>query len=78
MIDDDGDGIADHVHIVINDKFMPNGIAWRNGSLYVAQVSKIWRYDDVDSQAIQGKVLSRSFLKRALMPRCFPGQLLCN
>lgn len=26
----------------------PNGVTWRNGSLYVAEVSRILRYDDVD------------------------------
>lgn len=57
MIDDDGDGVADHVHTVIDDKETPNGIAWRKGSLFVAQIGQIWRYDDVDRQAIKGKVL---------------------
>ena len=28
----------------------PNGIAFHNGSLYVAEISKIWRYDDIEAR----------------------------
>ncbi|BAT57773.1 glucose / Sorbosone dehydrogenase [Variibacter gotjawalensis] len=28
----------------------PNGIAFKNGSLYVAELSKVWRYDDIESK----------------------------
>jgi glucose/arabinose dehydrogenase len=28
---------------------MPNGVAFRNGALYVAEVNKIWRYDNIES-----------------------------
>jgi glucose/arabinose dehydrogenase len=29
---------------------MPNGVAYRNGSLYVAEVSRVLRYDNIDSR----------------------------
>ena len=29
---------------------MPSGLAWRNGSLYVAAVNRILRYDDIDTR----------------------------
>lgn len=56
MIDEDGDGVADKVHVVINDKEVPNGVAWREGSLFVAQIGYVWRYDNVDELAVAGKV----------------------
>lgn len=34
----------------------PNGVAWHNGSLYVAEVSRITRYDDVDASVMANKV----------------------
>ena len=34
----------------------PNGIAWHNGSLYVAQLNRITRYDDADSYVVANKV----------------------
>ena len=34
----------------------PNGIAWYNGSLYVAEINKITRYDDADASVIANKV----------------------
>lgn len=29
---------------------MPNGVAVRNGALYVAEMAKIWRYDNIETQ----------------------------
>ncbi len=29
---------------------MPNGVAWRDGALYVAEVHRILRFDDIDNQ----------------------------
>lgn len=29
---------------------MPNGVAFRDGSLFVAEVSRVWRYDAIESQ----------------------------
>ena len=34
----------------------PNGVAWHNGSLYVAEINKITRYDDADASVIANKV----------------------
>lgn len=68
LIDEDGDGVVDQVHTVIDDKLTPNGIAWRDGSLYVAQVDKVWRYDDADKRALAGKM----FGKPVLVSDAFP------
>ena len=69
MIDDDSDGVADRVHTVLKDLSVPNGIAYRNGSLYVATVTDVLRYDDVDRLALRGKVRSFSFFDRVpLLP----------
>ena len=55
-MDEDGDGEADRVHAVLTGMNAPNGIAWRNGSLYVAEVDKVLRYDNVDRLAVRGRV----------------------
>ncbi len=47
--DTDGNGIADHMWIVADNLFMPNGVAFRNGSLYVAEVNRIIRFDDIEN-----------------------------
>ncbi|HMM76401.1 MAG TPA: PQQ-dependent sugar dehydrogenase [Gammaproteobacteria bacterium] len=49
VIDRDGDFVADEVKTVARDLNMPSGVAWRDGSLYVAEVSRILRYDDIDA-----------------------------
>ena len=46
--DTDGDFRADEMHTITRGKNMPNGVAFRDGSLYVAEVSKVWRYDDIE------------------------------
>ncbi len=48
VINADGDAIADDVVIVAKDLFMPNGVAYRNGSLYVGEPNRVLRFDGVD------------------------------
>lgn len=47
--DRDQDFKADKV-MVLDSLEVPNGIAYRNGSLYVAEVSRLLRYDDIENQ----------------------------
>lgn len=39
---------ADNVITIASGLNRPNGVAFRNGSLYVAEISKIWRYDNIE------------------------------
>ena len=48
--DNDGDYKADKVYTLNKGMDMPNGVAFRNGSLYVAEVSRVIRYDGIESQ----------------------------
>lgn len=49
MVDENKDGIAEKTYIIAQGlKDMPNGLAFKDGSLYVAEVSKIWRYDQIE------------------------------
>ncbi len=48
--DNDGDGEADELHTLDEDLFMPNGIAVQGGALYVAEVNRILRFDDIESR----------------------------
>lgn len=50
VVDADGDHGADAVHVIAEGLEMPNGVAWRDGSLYVAEVSRILRYDGIDDR----------------------------
>ncbi len=47
--DNDGDGMAEEKYEVDSDLKMPNGVAFNNGDLYVAEVSKVWRYRDIEN-----------------------------
>jgi glucose/arabinose dehydrogenase len=49
IVDDDGDQRADRVHVIAERLEMPNGVAFRDGSLYVAEVNRILRFDDIES-----------------------------
>jgi glucose/arabinose dehydrogenase len=44
IVDADGDGRADGVEPVLSGLRSPNGIAWRDGALYVAEQHRIVRY----------------------------------
>lgn len=50
VVDQDGDFRADRVHILAENLNMPNGVAWRDGSLFVAEVNRILRFDDIAQQ----------------------------
>lgn len=47
--DEDGDGRAERVRTIAKGLNYPNGVAIRDGSLYVAEISRILRYDDIDN-----------------------------
>jgi glucose/arabinose dehydrogenase len=48
VVDSDGDGAADKVYLIDDGLSMPSGIAFRDGSLYVAAVDRILRYDGIE------------------------------
>jgi glucose/arabinose dehydrogenase len=48
LVDLDGDHKADEKYVLAEGLFMPNGVAFRNGDLYVAEVNKIWRFKNIE------------------------------
>lgn len=50
ILDNDGDYVADEVITIASGLQMPNGVAFRNGSLYVSEISRVIRYDDIESR----------------------------
>lgn len=48
--DSNNDGIADQRHIIASNLNMPNGVAFKDGSLYVAEISRIIRFDRITQQ----------------------------
>jgi len=48
--DTNGDHVADLKYTIATGLRMPNGVAFRNGSLYVAEVSRILRFDDIENR----------------------------
>ena len=76
-----GTMVAGNVYVVPNDGrkagdartllsglTMPNGVAVRDGALYVAEMRRVWRYDGIASQG--GKPTRRTLVRDG-----FPGQL---
>ena len=48
VVDHDKDYKADTIYTIASDLRLPNGVAIKDGDLYVAEVSKIWRFDNID------------------------------
>ena len=48
LSDTDGDNYAETVHIIADNLDTPNGVAFRDGDLYVAEISRILRYDNIE------------------------------
>lgn len=48
--DTNGDFRADQMFTLISDLNMPSGVAFRDGALYVAEVSRVIRFDSIESR----------------------------
>src|SRR5690606_33732903 len=44
------DGKAEEVHVIAEGLSMPNGVAWHEGALFVAEVNRILRFDGIDER----------------------------
>jgi len=49
ILDKDQDNIADEVITIARGLNMPNGVAFRDGALYLAEVNRILRYDSIEA-----------------------------
>jgi len=49
LVDANHDGVAEDVKTVASGLDQPNGVAFHGGALYVAEASRIIRYDSIDS-----------------------------
>jgi len=50
VIDRNGDDKADEVITIASGLNSPNGVAFRDGSLYVAEISRVLRYDNIEER----------------------------
>jgi glucose/arabinose dehydrogenase len=50
VVDKNKDWKADKVYTIASGLNMPTGVAFRNGSLYVATISTLLRYDDIEKK----------------------------
>lgn len=50
VLDRDQDQRADRIYTLASGMNMPNGVAFRNGSLYVAEVNRVLRFDGISSR----------------------------
>ncbi|MDP3878606.1 MAG: PQQ-dependent sugar dehydrogenase [Methylobacter sp.] len=48
--DSNNDGKADQRYVIAKDLTMPNGVTYKNGTLYVAEISRIIRFDRISEQ----------------------------
>ena len=48
--DTDGDYKVDKTYTIVSDLEQPNGVAFKDGALYVAAVSRMFKYNNIESQ----------------------------
>lgn len=67
IVDSDKDYVGDKVYTIAKNLFMPCGVAFKDGSLYVAEVNRVLRYDNIE-QSLQNPpkpvVINDSFPKK--------------
>ncbi|MBX2845244.1 MAG: PQQ-dependent sugar dehydrogenase [Saprospiraceae bacterium] len=50
VVDTDQDGRADKTYVIATGLNMPNGVAFKDGDLYVAEVSRVLKFEDIESR----------------------------
>lgn len=50
VVDSNNDLKADTVYVIASGLRLPNGVAIKDGDLYVAEVSNVWKFENIDSQ----------------------------
>ncbi|KAL6076356.1 Sorbosone dehydrogenase [Balamuthia mandrillaris] len=63
ILDRNQDYVPDEVKVIEEGLYMPNGVAFKDGALYLAEVDKIWRYDNIESSLLEGKPLQKTLLR---------------
>jgi glucose/arabinose dehydrogenase len=48
LVDENNDGVADKKYTLMQGMNMPNGVAFYKGALYIAEVDKVWRLDNIE------------------------------
>jgi glucose/arabinose dehydrogenase len=48
-VDNDKNGVAEKVYTIASGLNTPCGVAFKNGNLYVAEINRILRYDDIEN-----------------------------
>ncbi len=64
----EGKGGKRDVKVIASGLNSPNGVAFRQGALYVAEIDRITRYDDIDTQLDQGVTTLRAPVTIATLP----------
>jgi len=48
--DTDGDGVSDERYTIVSGLRQPNGVAFRDGDLYIAEISRILKLEDIEEK----------------------------
>ncbi|MEQ9425834.1 MAG: sorbosone dehydrogenase family protein [Cyclobacteriaceae bacterium] len=49
VTDSNGDNVGDEIFTIARGLEMPNGVAFKDGDLYLAEVSRLWKYENIES-----------------------------
>ncbi len=50
LVDEDGDGQADRTYLIAEGLNSPNGVAFKDGDLYVAEISRVIKFPDIENR----------------------------
>ncbi len=50
LVDADGDGRSDRTHLIAEGLNAPNGVAFKDGDLYVAEISRVIKFPDIENR----------------------------
>lgn len=53
LVDTNNDLRVDNRYLIAEGLFMPNGVAFKDGALYVAEVTRVLRFDNIEQQLVK-------------------------
>lgn len=75
LVDADGNQQAERIVKIADDLLWPTGVAWDGQELYVAEISKVWRYSGLEAALKSKAERSPKEFQRTLVRDDFPKEM---
>lgn len=76
LVDTNADGYAEDLYVVLDGLNASSGVAWHEGSLYISELTSIWRLDAVDEWVLANPNVTYPRARATLLTDALPDTAL--